>query len=58
MIETKNFNALNNKELSEINGGSWLGDAIDWIGEKLSDLWEWMKDHDLGDGRTGGKFPI
>lgn len=31
------LNQLSNQELSEIKGGSWLGDAFEAIGDALSD---------------------
>lgn len=47
------FQELSMVEMEEVNGGSWLDDAVDWIGEKLSQLWDWMKKYGKTDGNPG-----
>lgn len=40
-----NLDVLTNQELSEIKGGTWFGDAFDWISENISRAWEWLTKH-------------
>jgi hypothetical protein len=47
------FVELNALELEEVNGGSWISDAIDWIGDAAQSVWKFMKKYGLKDGRTG-----
>lgn len=47
-MKIDNLNKLSNQELSEIKGGgegSWVENAIDAIGEALSNAWKWIKKH-------------
>lgn len=55
MMRLKDLEQLSNQEMSEIKGGSWLGDVFDAIGDALSDAWEWVKEHvkPRTDGSTG-----
>lgn len=58
MVKIKDFDVFTNQELSEVKGGTWFEDAIDWIGEKLSDICKWMKEYGKKDGTPGLEIPF
>jgi len=36
---------LSFEQMEQINAGSWISDAWDWICEAAEATWEWIQDH-------------
>ncbi len=36
---------LGTQEMRTIEGGSWVGDGLRWVGGKLGQAWRWCKRH-------------
>ena len=34
---------LSFEQMESINGGSWIGDFCDWVGNALQDAWDWIR---------------
>ncbi len=42
-LEKFGVQTLSTQEMTEIEGGSRVGDALRWIGGKLGQAWRWCK---------------
>lgn len=42
------FHVLSQEECLNINGGSWIGDALRWTGRALENAWEWTVEQVAG----------
>lgn len=52
-INSEATELLSNQEMDSVIGGSSLGDALEWVGEKMSQFWKWLTIHGNTDGTTG-----